>query len=170
MGEALDTKLEEEKGFTYDEVSGDSKEAGVLYQWIRAVHGVCHIEDDVFDAKRKIHGMKLLTAWGLNDFALKIIVFEADASKWNEIQRVDLRDKLGINDDEIKKWKEGLEDYNLKMKRTELLKKWDLMEIEDRFEDPEFADPVLWPMISKEIYKQRWKLKTAKEEMEEYDE
>merc|ERR1712130_490897 len=84
-----------------------------------------------------------------------------DPSKWGEIQDVDLRDKLEMNEEAIQKWKDALKVYEdgVKKRKTDLLNESNLKEIEWRFDDdPKFADPAIWPMIPKEIYKQKWSL------------
>merc|ERR1712130_816420 len=149
----LDEMFAEEKEWTWEEVNGKSPVAGVLYQWIKAVY-------DVNKRKREKRD-KLLTEWDLIDFAPKLEEFQLnDPMRWIKISDNDLVDKLEMKDDAVQKWKDGVTEYDAKLKerRTKVLRHWDLDDIAENIENSDFADPVIWPMIPKDIYKGEWGL------------
>merc|ERR1719295_2160132 len=103
--------------------------------------------------KSGVERYELLSKWGLDTLAYSMVQNGCgDISSWPTLSTTKQRKLFGMHPDKnrIKKWnamiKQLLLEQRLKEERHQLLKKWNLSDFIDRFDDelPEFADPRSW--------------------------
>ena len=113
---------------------------------------------------------KLLNDWGLSEFMVKLERSKhGDFSKWHQLLDDELRaEPIGMNDEQIRKWKEGLQRY-------QLLNNWGLSDFADRMMQSGYDDISKWHEIAdgdlvKKLQMKPGQIKKWKEEVTGYRE
>merc|ERR1712154_67556 len=117
--------------------------------------------DGVQRVQQSMKQMKtLMNDWELGEFADNVINSVCkEVSSWSDIPETELRQEpIRMNDDEIKKWSDGLERYEQQMRKEEevrdILTEWDLSGIADSMIHLGHIDLSLWHEITEENLKE----------------
>merc|ERR1712130_343325 len=104
----------------------------------------------------------LLQILGTADDEEKYDLFKiTDPLKWRSISDEDLQDGFGTNEQQITTWKDGMNQFDgklMRIRRDELLSKWNLEKIADRFTNGEFENPSIWSEIDEDDLKNKLNL------------